>query len=45
MNECKFCTYPDKALIEQKIASKELSMIRAAELTNSNKGYGVATHA
>ena len=36
MNPCKLCSCPDRALIEQKIASKELTRSAAAKVANCN---------
>ena len=37
MGRCALCKHPDRASIEEKIVSKELSMTSAARLINSNK--------
>ena len=37
MTRCKICTHPDREEYERKIAAKELTMSKAAQLMNSNK--------
>jgi hypothetical protein len=37
MPSCKLCNYPERAAIEQKIASRQLSMTKAAKIVDCNK--------
>lgn len=37
MTSCAFCNHPDREEYEREIASKAISMTKAAELMNSNR--------